>query len=75
MTKDEAIAQMFASRAKVLENESEITKAEADYWVRHRREILDAIARAGFVLMSDSRGFWLHATGDEAIRKAIGEQA
>lgn len=75
MTKNEAIAQMFASRAKVLENESELAKSEVDYWVRHRRAILDAIARAGFVLMSDSKGFWLHATGDDAIAKATGEQA
>ncbi len=41
-----------------------IADSDADYWLRHRQAILDAIERAGFVLMSDANRFWLHHKGE-----------
>ena len=40
-----------------------IADSDADYWLRNRQAILDAIERAGFVLMSNASGFWLHPRG------------
>ena len=37
--------------------------SDADYWLRNRQPILDAIERAGFMLMSNASGFWLHPRG------------
>lgn len=37
--------------------------SDADYWLRNRQAILDAIERAGFMLMSNASGFWLHPRG------------
>ena len=36
-----------------------LSDSDADYWLRHRQAILDAIRRDGFVLMSNACGFWL----------------
>ncbi len=36
-----------------------LSAVDADYWARHRQAILDAIERAGFVLMSNANRFWL----------------
>lgn len=40
-----------------------IADSDADYWLRNRQAILDAIERAGFMLMSNASGFWLHPRG------------
>ncbi len=37
--------------------------SDADYWLRNRQSILDGIERAGFMLMSNASGFWLHPRG------------
>lgn len=36
-----------------------LSDSDADYWLRNRQAILDAIRREGFVLMSNACGFWL----------------
>ena len=37
-----------------------LSGVDADVWLTNRARILDAIDRAGFVLVSNRRLFWLH---------------
>lgn len=73
MTKDEAVAQMFASRAKVLENESANSLLAS--------ELVDALefvvnAYEGSPPNERTMGFYeARNVARAAIRKATGEQA
>lgn len=46
--------------------------SDADYWLRHRQAILDAIRRDGFVLMSNACGFWLKRMDKASEAHGIG---
>lgn len=57
------VKPLYAHPAPAVPQAEPIADSDADYWLRNRRPILDAIERAGFVLMSNASGFWLHPRG------------
>lgn len=57
------VKPLYAHPAPAVPQAEPIADSDADYWLRNRQAILDAIERAGFVLMSNASGFWLHPRG------------
>lgn len=39
-----------------------LSKTDAEYWLNSRSQIIDAVEKAGFKLMSNKDGFWLSAS-------------
>ena len=53
-----AHAAITALRSRLAQPEQP-TKIDIDYWMSSRSQIIAALAKAGFTLMSNANGFWL----------------
>jgi hypothetical protein len=58
---ERALAAIITLRDRLAQPEQP-AKIDIDYWVSSRPQIIEALAKAGFTLMSNANGFWLQPT-------------